>query len=231
MTSARGLTPVLIPSVYLGPAAWQPVAEAMRRLGLTAVVPTPPVPAVADPAAVLTTLRDQLTERDDLVLVPHSNAGLYAPGLVAALPVRAVVFVDAVLPPPAGDLPAAPPGMRDLLRERVDAEGLLPPWTEWWPEEDIARLFPDAATRRRVAAEQQRIPFGYLSARVEVPAGWDHVPAAYLAFGDGYAEELADARGRGWPAHVMPGGHLHMLCDPDAVAAEIVRLARTSLPA
>ncbi|OJF15368.1 hypothetical protein BG844_04865 [Couchioplanes caeruleus subsp. caeruleus] len=218
----------MIPSVYLGPAAWQPVAAAMRRLGLTAVVPTPPVPAVADPAVVLATLRDQLPERDDLVLVPHSNAGLYVPGLVTDPRVRNVVFVDAVLPPPTGDLPTAPAPMQDLLRDRVDADGRLPPWTDWWPEDDVAGLFPDAATRRRVAAEQQRVPFGYLSARVDLPAGWDHVPAAYLAFGDGYAAELADARGRGWPVHAMTGGHLHMVCDPEAVTAEILRLASAS---
>lgn len=77
-----------------------------------------------------------------------------------------------------------------------------------------------------MAAEQQRVPFDYLAARVELPAAWDRLPAAYLAFGDTYAEELADARGRGWPVSVLAGGHLHMLRDPAAaVAGEIMRLA------
>jgi hypothetical protein len=218
--------PVLIPSPFLGPALWEPVAVALREdFGVAAVVPAPPVPATADPAVVLAAVRDGLPERDDLVLVPHSNAGLYVPALVSDRPVRGVVFVDAVLPPARGVVPVAPEGLRDHLRGRVGSDGLLPPWTAWWAEEEVAGLFPDAATRDRVAGEQQRVPFHYLAARVELPEGWDRIPAAYVGFGDTYAEELADARGRGWPVSVMVGGHLHMLCDPAAVAAELMRLA------
>ena len=185
----------------------------------------PPVPVPADPASVVEALRDRLPERDDLVLVPHSNAGLYVPGLVSTRPVRGVVFVDAVLPPAKGDVPVAPEGLRKLLRHRVDADGLLPPWTSWWPEEAVAELFPDAATRRSIEAEQQRVPCGYLTARIQLPDGWDQVPAAYVAFGDTHAEELADARHRGWQVRTMAGGHLHMVRDPAAVAAEIMGLS------
>jgi hypothetical protein len=39
-----------------------------------------------------------------------------------------------------------------------------------------------------------------------------------MAFGDTYADEIADARGHGWRTGVMDGSHLHMLCDPDGVA-------------
>lgn len=74
-------------------------------------------------------------------------------------------------------------------------------------------------------AQQQRVPFAYLTARVALPDGWDRIPAAYLAFGETYADELADARSRGWPAHVMAGRHLHMVVAPRAVAAQIMRLA------
>ncbi|MEV6601156.1 hypothetical protein AB0M36_30530 [Actinoplanes sp. NPDC051346] len=44
MTAGPGaFTPVLIPSVYLGPAAWQPVAGVLRdRFGLSAVTLAPP---------------------------------------------------------------------------------------------------------------------------------------------------------------------------------------------
>jgi hypothetical protein len=116
------LVPVLISSPFPGPAVWEPVAVALRDgFGVTAVTPAPPVPAAADPAVVLAALRDRLPKRDDLVLVPHSNAGLYVPALVSARPVRGVVFVDAVLPPAAGEMPVAPEGLRDLLRGQVDA--------------------------------------------------------------------------------------------------------------
>ncbi|RBQ15930.1 hypothetical protein DP939_33560 [Spongiactinospora rosea] len=219
------LSAALLAGPFLGPAVWEPVAVSLHdEFGVTAMVPAP-VPAVADPMAILAALQETLPAQDDLLLVAHSNAGLYVPALTRALPVRGVVFVDAVLPPAKGDVPVAPEGLRELLRGRVDADGLLPPWTNWWPEDDIAHLFPDTATRKRVEAEQRRMPFDYLTARVELPDGWDRIPAAYLAFGDTYAEELADAQSRGWPVRTMPGAHLHMLREPRAVAAEIMRLA------
>jgi hypothetical protein len=57
-----------------------------------------------------------------------------------------------------------------------------------------------------------------------IPSGWDTRPGAYLAFGEAYAPELADAKGRGWPTRILPAEHLHMLIDPAQVAAEITAL-------
>lgn len=194
--------------------------------GVSAVIVEPPVPATADPAVVLARLQEQLPQFGDLVLVPHSNAGLYLPALAGAPSVRGAVFVDAVLPPPVGEQAVAPEGLRELLRAQTDGEGLLPVWTRWWPEADVAVLFPDAQARAAVEAQQQRVPFDYLTARVKVAGGWDRLPAAYVAFGDTYAEEREDARGRGWAVETMAGDHLHMLVEPGRVAATIVRLAR-----
>ncbi|MCW3844140.1 hypothetical protein ONA70_29020 [Micromonospora yasonensis] len=220
------IAPVLIPSPFLGPAVWAPVASALRSdFGVTAALPPPPDPAAPTPAAVLAAIEKGLPESDDLVLVPHSNAGLYIPALVTTRPVRGAVFVDAVLPPPRGIVPVAPAGLRDMLRDRVEPDGNLPPWTRWWPEESVAGLFPNAETRARVEAEQARVPFEYLTAQVELPDGWEAVSAGYLSFGDTYADERDDARARGWPVRTMLGGHLHMLRDPAGVAAEIMELA------
>lgn len=220
------LSPVLISSPFLGPAAWAPVeAELRDGFGLRATTVALSGSGASDPVAILAALRDRLARRDDLLLVPHSNAGLYVPALVHDAPVRGAVFVDAILPPASGSLRVAPQALRDLLSAKADETGLLPPWTAWWPEEAVAELFPDAATREQVEAEQKRLPLSYLDARVEVPEGWDRVPAAYLAFGDAYAEALEDARNRGWKVGTMDGNHLHMLREPAAVAAEIVRLA------
>ncbi|MEO3747272.1 hypothetical protein [Plantactinospora sp. B5E13] len=220
------ISPVLIPSPFLGPAVWAPVASALRAdFGVTAVVPAPPDPAPTSPAAVLAAIEKGLPDSDDLVLVPHSNAGLYVPAIVMTRPVRGAVFVDAVLPPARGDVPVAPARLRDMLRDHVGPDGTLPPWTRWWPEESVVRLFPDAETRARVEAEQARMPFEYLAARVDLPDGWDAVSAGYLSFGDTYADEREDARARGWPARRMLGDHLHMLRDPAGVAAGIMELA------
>ncbi|GAA3777994.1 hypothetical protein GCM10022225_77270 [Plantactinospora mayteni] len=217
---------VLISSPFLGPAVWAPVASVLRSdFGVASTVAASPDLVASSPEAVLAAIEKGLPDADDVVLVPHSNAGLYIPAIVATRPVRGAVFVDAVLPPARGDAPVAPAGLRDMLRDRVDLDGNLPPWTRWWPEEAVAGLFPDAKTRARVEAEQARVPFEYLTARVDLPDGWDVVSAGYLSFGDTYADEREDARARGWPVHTMLGNHLHMLRDPAGVAAKIMELA------
>ena len=86
-------------------------------------------------------------DRDSCVLlVAHSNAGLFVPLLVAHV-VRCCLFVDAALPVQARQTPAAPTELLDFLRGKV-SDRRLPPWTEWW-DEDVSPLFSDAATRGR----------------------------------------------------------------------------------
>jgi hypothetical protein len=134
-------------------------------------------------------------------------------------PILAAVFVDAVLPPPRGRVPLAPPALLDVLRERAGDDGLLPPWTEWWDETDVGALFPDAPSRAAVEGEQQRIALIYFEGARAVPTGWDEYPGAYLAFGDTYAGERDDAAQRGWPVRTLQqAGHLHQLTAPDQVA-------------
>jgi hypothetical protein len=156
-----------------------------------------------------------------LVLVPHSNAGLYAAALAAARDVLGLVFVDAGLPADAPTTPTAPPRFREFLATLAGDDGLLPVWTRWWPPEEVEGLFPDVGSRVAVEAEQARLPLGYFDGEVPSPPGWEHLPAAYLAFGDTYDEERAAAGRRGWPTERLSGGHLHQLVDPPAVTAAL----------
>ncbi len=166
-----------------------------------------------------------LPTRQELVLVAHSNVGAYLPSLVTRRPIVAAVFIDAVLPAASGGfVPLAPPAFLDFLRDKADTAGLLPPWTRWWEEDDVASLFPDAATRALVEREQRQLPLSYFEDTLSGPPAWDNRPMAYLAFGDTYAAERADAAKRGWPTTTLAAGHLHMLHDPDQVALELTGL-------
>jgi hypothetical protein len=138
------------------------------------------------------------------------------------------VFVDALVPSDQPTTRTAEPSFRALLDELADEEGMLPPWTGWWP--DASPLFPDAQARAAVEAEQPRLPVAYFDAEVPTPAGWRSLPAAYLGFGDAYAEEQAEARRRGWPLETMHGLHLHQLVDPAGVTDALLRL-EAALPA
>jgi hypothetical protein len=222
---------VLVHSPSVGPSTWVPVADRLRALGRDAVVPSlravgegdPPFwPRVVEAVAEATRDSDQ-----PVLLVAHSNAGLFVPVLVTAAdqPVHGCLFVDAGLPAREESTPVASAEMLDFLRGKVADDGRLPRWTDWWDEQDVAELFPDAATQAAVIADQPRLPLTYYEQRVPVPAGWDKTPCGYLLFGPPYDAVAAQARDRGWLVEELPGGHLHQVVDPDATAGRLISMA------
>jgi pimeloyl-ACP methyl ester carboxylesterase len=222
---------VLIHSPSVGPRTWQPVAHRLTELGWEATVPSllhladhgPPFwPRVVD--AVRAGL-NTVEQGQGLVLVAHSNAGLFLPVITAALPgqVRGCIFVDAALPSPSGTTSVAPPELLALLQAKASG-GPLPRWTDWWDEDEVAALFPDQQSRQAVTEEQPRLPLAYYEASVPVPAGWDAQPCAYLLFGPPYEELASEARGRGWLVEQLAGRHLHQLVDPDGVARSLLAI-------
>jgi hypothetical protein len=175
-----------------------------------------------DPVAELV----RVDQNASVLLVAHSNAGLFVPLLVAHAPraVRGCLFVDAALPALGDSTPVAPAQLLDFLRNKVVGDR-LPPWTQWWDEADIAPMFPNPQLRAAVTAEEPRLPLAYYEQTVPVPVGWDDVPCGYLLFGPPYDEVAADARGRGWLVEELPGEHLHQIVDPDATADRLIAMA------
>jgi hypothetical protein len=230
---------VLVHSPLVGPLTWAPVAATLTASGVAAVVPSllgvtdaaPPfwpgiARRVADAAA-------GLPAGVPLVVAAHSNAGYFVPVIVEALraPVAGCMFVDGALPARTGPTRVVSSSLPDRLRAAATG-GRLPPWTDWWPDADIARLIPDPGTRRAVVAEQPRLPLAYYQQEIPVPAGWDAAPCGYLWFSEHYAPRARDARERGWRVEHLPGQHLHQLVDPEAVAARLIAMTGgTSTPA
>jgi pimeloyl-ACP methyl ester carboxylesterase len=223
---------VLVHSPAVGPKTWLPVARRLNQLGWQATVPSllhvgqqgPPFwPRVVD--AVRAGL-GAVGQDQELIVVAHSNAGLFVPVIAAGLPgqVRGCIFVDATLPPSFGSAPVAPPELLALLRGKASG-GLLPRWTDWWDQQEVAGLFPDPQTQQAVTGEQPRLPLSWFEASVPVPAGWDARPCAYLLFGPPYDGVAAEAGRRGWMVKRLAGGHLQQLVDPDAVARSLVAIA------
>lgn len=221
----------LLGSPFLGPQVWAPVAERLTGLGHQATVVAP----LGDsPDEVLTGILrtlGELPEDEQLVLVPHSNAGLYVAAVAAQRPVGRLVFVDALLPGPAAATPVTSPELVAELAPRADSDGRLPVWTQWWPDSELGvgadGLFPDEDTREAVLDGQRSLPLSYLNSAVPTPGGWERLPAAYLAFGENYAVERERAAAAGWPTVRLPGRHLHMLVAPEEVARRLVDLARS----
>ena len=205
------------------PVVWHPVAELLRADGWQ-VAEAPSLgraPSSFDDA--LASFLVAVPKDQDVVPISHSNAGLYVPALTTHRRVVGYVFVDAVLPPPSGQAPMIPPDLYEFLVPKADAEGMLPGWTQWW-DEDISGLFPNADVQAEIERAEPRLLLSYFRGAVSIPAGWDKHPAAYLSFGDSYAQERADATSRGWPVRTIPGEHLHMLVNPTQVTAELTAL-------
>ena len=228
------MTPVfvLLHSPSVGPTTWLPVAEALRSRGHTAVIPSLTRVAGSAPPYWLKVV--ELVTGDvpaaPLILVPHSNAGLFVPALVEALAgqAKACLFVDAALPPASGNVQAAEPEFVPFLRDLADDAGILPRWTDWWGADETAALLPDEALRQTVIAEQPRLPLDYYLEEIPVPPGWDRIPCSYLWYGDPYAGLADQAAQRGWPTHRIPGEHLHHLIATEPVTDWL--LASAGLP-
>ena len=214
---------VVLPSPLVGVGAYAVLAEAFRDAGVAAIVAEVPT-GVTSGDEVLRAFGTAVAQvRPDVVLA-HSNAGLVAPAVADGIP---VVFMDAALPATEGESPMAPPAMLGHLEALAGDERLLPPWTAWWSEVDVAALFPDDRSRAVVEAGEPRLPLGYFRTTVNAPDGWEGSPCAYLAFGATYAVELARARRLGWPTEQVDDAlHLHFLHDPAGVVARVLRLAR-----
>ena len=223
---------VLVHSPVVGPSTWIPVAEWLSARGQVAIVPSllevarhelPSWPFVADIVAAAIARAG-----GPAVVVLHSHAGLYAAHVVAASPgsIEALIFADASIPPAEGDIELVPAAFLSELRAKA-VDGLLPRWTDWWSDDDVAALFPDDETRRRIVEEQPSLSLAYYEQVLPIEPGWSSVPCGYLAFGAGYAESAAEARTRGWPVVELPGEHLHMVVDPPAVGAALEGLAET----
>jgi hypothetical protein len=222
----------LIHAPALGPATWLPVARELSRAGIRVVVPDlggfaeggpPYVPRLVGLAA-----RQLQAGRDDeLVMVTHSGAGVFAPYLAAAAGAgrAAAVFADAALPRQPGTGTVVEAGFLPYLRQLADHR-IVPPWPQWWPSEDLSPLFPDEAARESVTGEARPLPQAFFEEVLPaLPDGSPPCVAGYLVFSEPYRREAGEAARAGWPVRELPGGHLHMLVDPGAVAATIVRLA------
>jgi pimeloyl-ACP methyl ester carboxylesterase len=225
---------VLVHSPLVGPTSWLPVAEDLERRGRVAVVPSllgvaeAPEPQWRHVTDAVRAATSHLQQR--IVLVGHSGAGLLLPVIADAVDqdVAALVFVDSMLPPPAGRVVLGPPEFMDHLRAMA-TDGVLAPWSDWFGADTMRELVPDGRLRAALETEMPRLPLSYFEATVPLPAGWmNGRPSAYLLLSPTpYGQSAAEARARGWPVlEIQDGGHLAIATEPVAVTEAMLALER-----
>jgi len=218
---------VLIHSPLVGPFTWSLVAKSLQADGFDVLVPvltdsgeTPP-PYWQQHAVSMQQALVPIPPERPLVLVGHSGAGSLLPVLAQAArhPVKAYLFVDAVLPHPGKtQLEEMPEELCQLL-----ASGERFPN---WRDEDLREVLPDGCARQQLLAEVQPRPLTFFEEVLPEVSGWSDAPGGYLLFTQGYRPYLEQAQRARWPSRVLPAGHFHMLVDPVAVAATLVDLMK-----
>lgn len=217
---------VLVHSPLVGPLTWSLVAAELERRGIRTVVPAlQSTQAVGPPywqqhVDAIARALGPVNSDTSLVLVAHSGAGVLLPAVrqITKRPIAAYIFVDTVIPEDGKspldlfDSPEAAEQFRQLAKG-----GLLPIWSDWWPEDALRALIPEPGLRQRFVAELRPLPVAVYKEAVPVVAGWPDAPCAYLRFSPAYVRMAEKARSQGWACTELEGGHFHMLVDAEAV--------------
>jgi len=216
-------------SPFLGPSTWDALSAVLARQGCETLAPDLR-DALGAGAGAYVRIAAQICGMVDAktTVVVHSGAGGLVPSLqLAARPrLRAVVFLDALMPHPGRSwfdtLPAA---MAERLRAAA-ADGSAPPWPTWLPPGALEQLLPDGEARATLVAEASAAPRAFLEAPAPDIAGWSRgVACGYLQLSPAYADEVAAAEGQGWATERFDRNHLSLMTRPEAVAAALLRLA------
>ena len=216
---------VLIPGAGGSAWYWHRVVPLLEAAGQEAI----PVDLPGDdPAAGLPEYADLVINaiggRQQVVLVGMSLGGFTVPLVAARLPVRALVFVNAMIPRP-GETPGAWWDNTGWAEARVAAAERGGYGTEF----ELGAYFlhdvpPDVAT----AGEPYQRPEADAAFGSACDFGdWPAIPVRAVAGADdrffpvGFQQALARDR-LGLAADVLPGGHLIALSQPDRLAAYLL---------
>jgi pimeloyl-ACP methyl ester carboxylesterase len=217
---------LLVPSPLVGWRTWEPVAEVLAGDGYEVAIPDLAGAAAAGPPYCRgqAQLIAEGAGGGPVILIGYSRAGplLPAAGAILGERVRGYVFVDARLPAPGRSwLATTQPALAARLREMAGPQGWLPPWPQWWGEQELAGLITDPAVRQHFAAGCPRLPVAMLEETYPPVPGWPAAPGAYLQLSEAYAAEAASARELGWPVRQQLSHHLALLTEPGPIAREL----------
>ena len=212
-------------SPVTGPSTWRWVADELAARGHRVAVPAiPPAATALGWAAFVGAVGALSAGIDNPVLVGHSGAGPLLPRIGARIKARALIFVDADIPPEDGETTLVPGEFLEVLRGLASG-GFLPPWSDWFGPDSFQELIPDEQARRIVSAELPALPLSYFEARVPVPIGWTSTRSGYILLSEAYAEQASKAEASSWPVARLPGAHLDIVTRPAEIADAILSIA------
>jgi len=219
-----GSTLVLVHSPLVGPSSWRPFDDVARARGFDVVRPDLTGVVEAEPPQwryLVDAAVGSASDRTELVVVGHSGAGAFLPTIGHRVKdrLRAVVFVDAIVPPPAGEHRTSEQFSRFL--DDKTADGRLLPWLDWWPPPVVKELVRSSEQLEELRSDMPRLHRSFHEAHIPMPDDWSSGPCAYLQLSLAYAKESRLANELGWPTAVLDGSHLSIFTDSVAALAAV----------
>ena len=222
----RGEGFLLVHSPLLGPSCWGPFGKVASKAGHPIAIPDLTIASAAQPPRWEALVEAAVDAGGDLgsepVVIGHSGAGVFLPEIAHRLGAIALLFIDAVVPPPQG-VHRTSPSLTRLLDDQV-VDGKLRPWIEWWPAETVADLLPHPEDRSRLSSDMPIVPRSFYDETVPVPADWSNRNCGYLRLSPAYGEEYAEAGKRGWARLRFDGDHLSIFTRPAPILSALEEL-------
>ncbi|SCE88841.1 hypothetical protein GA0074695_1912 [Micromonospora viridifaciens] len=215
-------TMLLVHSPLLTSATWDALRPHLEAAGWRVAVPDlrPLVEAPAFHAAVCAAAAASVAPGAPTVVVGHSRAGAYLPGIADAVggDQLDVVFLDARLPHPGTSwIGSLPPERATWLRE-IAVSGRLPTWDTWFPASSLDDLLPDPGQRGQVLHDLPELSWQVVSEVLPAPGGaWNSARHVYLQLSAAYQATAEQAEERGYRVCRRDADHLAMVTQPAMV--------------
>ncbi|MFB9234745.1 alpha/beta fold hydrolase [Plantactinospora siamensis] len=215
-------TMLLVHSPLLTCATWDAVRPWFAAAGWRVVVPDlrPVIDAPSFYAAACATAAADVPAGAPTVIVGHSRAGAYLPGIAEAVggDRLTVVFLDARLPYPGTSWVGSMPPERAAWLRRMAGSGRLPAWHTWFPEDPLDELLPDPDQRRRVLDGMPELPWRVVTEVLPAAGGaWESARRVYLQLSEAYRGTGDEAEERGYLVRRRNADHLAMVTRPGMV--------------
>jgi hypothetical protein len=215
---------LLIHSPLVGAVIWSPVAAELRQRGQEAIIPdlTPALSGNGNHAPRQAELVAAAVRHGPVALVAHSGAGPLLPLIAHRLAqqnvaVSASLFVDAGLPHPRQSaLDVLPAPAAERLRG-MTVEGWLPPWTSWWPAEQLRVMLPDEPLRNLMVDTCPPLPLSLFTEVLPDVSEDELGRRSYVRLSSTYDPFADRAEAVGWPVRRLESHHLAVLTSPAEV--------------
>lgn len=215
-------TMLLVHSPLLTRATWDALRPHLEAAGWRVAVPDlrPLIDSPSFHAAVCAAAAASVAPGAPTVVVGHSRAGAYLPGIADAVGSDRlhVVFLDARLPHPGTSWVGSLPPERGTWLREMAVSGRLPTWDTWFPAGSVNGLLPDPGQRRHVLHGLPGLSWKVLSEVLPAAAGaWDSARRIYLQLSAAYRSTAEQAEECGYLVRHMDADHLAMVTQPAMV--------------